>query len=261
MERYTDDPHTKSLLFITYFDPISQSIVKGLKQNPDVEKQLLVFPLYTREGKKTPYLPKLVKEVITHDPRKVPMLVPAGINQLIIQHPVLEWLRNHMFSKSERPLLSAVIDRTPDAEVSAALEDGEFDAYYNGLFNREYLTYAERAVKGTSHVFSDSSDLAEAYKPARGEIMADRTDARSLSRTIDSKLRKAETMYSEREHSRRIAASSSRVDPRGHPMMHPPLRFKPAPPPVAPPTFFGAGTMPARGYGGPASGGGVYRGW
>ena len=88
----------RSIIFYTSYDPVSQQILAKLEKFPQLANQMELIIVHRPDGTLNPILPQMIQKLLQTSPHRVPILVAAGINNLIFGPQALSWIEHSTFT-------------------------------------------------------------------------------------------------------------------------------------------------------------------
>lgn len=209
----------RSILFYSSFDPISKAIMTEMDKYPKMMDQFVLVQLTDSRGNINRHLPRLIKTILTKNPRKIPIFVPAGMNNVIFGEHALSMFKDGMLNNLGG-LVTGTMRHTP-ASTAAVLDKT------GNLTKRDLFQDSEFHM--TSKQVESIKDFTQLYASADHVdsmlLVADTCNKKQTARDIRNKFEEARSIHTP---TGRLSTSGTpyqttkRVDPRPIPSIPPP---------------------------------------
>lgn len=223
----------RSILFYTTFDPFSKQILTELSKFPMVQEQIILIQLNDAKGNINRTLPRMIKNILQKNPRKIPIFVPAGMNNVVFGPHVISMLQDGILNNLNG-LVTGTMNRA--MAVTSAVLDRSGNLTKRDLFHDSEFHMSTEEVKSIKDFTQDyvSADHVDDML-----LMSDNTSKKQAARDIRAKFEEARNGRSSimpmssaptsSLHTRGGATGCGIIDPRPVPAIPPPPMMRPHP--------------------------------
>lgn len=204
----------RSILFYSTFDPISQKLLDQLSKFPLLLEQVTLIPLNATDGTINRNLPKAIKTMLKRRPDKIPIFVPAGVNNIVFGEHAISWLENCIHNKFGGITFGSF---QTSIVATAATLDTKGRMTRRDLFNDTEFHMNAEEIQGIKDFTQQYASVKDSSKM---KLTTDRTNKSQASRDIKAKFQaiKSDRMGLGRSTGP-SAISKQRVDPRPVPQI------------------------------------------